>query len=120
MITICASKVYENAPAGVYQPCIFKGLDECETAKGKAYRWRFDLPDGKPITELSDREHPPTVRNKTGRFLAALAGKPPVAGTSVEPNDFVGRKYLIVVTPKAGRRTDRRESRRSRRWRECP
>jgi hypothetical protein len=100
MITICGG--FESVPAGVYQPCIFKALEECETSKGKAYRWRFETPDNKPITELSDREHPPTERNKTGRFLAALAGKPPVVGTAVEPNDFVGRKYLVVVSPKAG------------------
>ena len=100
MMTICGG--FESVPAGVYTPCVFKALEECETSKGKAYRWKFDVPDGKAISELSDREHPPTDRNKTGRFLAALAGKPLAVGTSVEPNDYVGRKYLIVVSPKPG------------------
>ena len=43
MITISASKSFESVPAGVYQPCIFKALEECETSKGKAYRWRFAI-----------------------------------------------------------------------------
>jgi len=106
MLTISGGD-FEAVPAGVYQPCIFKALEECETKQGKAYRWKFAVEQegpqkGAAISELSDRERNPTVRNKTGRFLAALLGKPPAAGMTVEPGDFVWRRYLVVVSPKAG------------------
>ncbi len=106
MLTISGGD-YEAVPAGVYQPCSFKALEECETNKGKAYRWKFTVEQegpqkGAAISELSDREHNPSVRNKTGRFLAALLGKPAAIGMTVEPGDYVGKKYLVVVTPKPG------------------
>jgi hypothetical protein len=94
LLTITASA--DNWPVGNYKTK-FQGIENLETDKGAAYRWIFRTADGKTITALSDAVHPPTVKNKTGRWLSALSGKPLTAGVNVQTDDFIGKDYLVVM-----------------------
>ena len=97
---------YEVVPVGNYQ-ATFLGLEETETKNGPCWRWCFQIDgdehDGKHITELSDTN--PTCKNKAGRFLVALGKKKLEAGVSVNPGDYVGERYLLIVEQKDSERT---------------
>jgi len=70
-----SSKSYEAPAPGTYKGT-FKTIEEIETQKGDAYRWVFDEIENVKsgvISGLSDANSPATVKNKTGRWLAALA-----------------------------------------------
>jgi hypothetical protein len=92
---------FEDVPAGAHQ-AVFKGITPTETCKGEAFRWNFEVVEGnfkgKMASDLSDRKT--TTMNKTGRWLCALSGKPLADGTVVNPDDYVGRKYLVIVEAK--------------------
>jgi hypothetical protein len=105
LLTITKSS-FEDAPAGAHK-ATFKGLTPTETSKGEAYRWVFEAIDGahkgKVISDLSDRKV--TTLNKTGRWLSALSGKPLADGTQVNPDDFTGKPFLVIVEAKEGGRS---------------
>jgi hypothetical protein len=92
---------FEDVPAGAHK-AVFRGITPTETCKGEAYRWVFEVVDGdlkgKTASDLSDRKV--TTMNKTGRWLCALSGKPLADGTEVNPEDYVGKKYLVIVEAK--------------------
>ena len=95
---------YEGLAVGSHKG-VFKGIEPTETQKGKAWRWRFETLDGKKASELSDRESLPTPKNKTGRFLMALAGKAFAGGDKIDPDAYVGKNYLLIVEPKGDGKT---------------
>lgn len=97
LFTIQASNDF--TPVGAYQTT-FTGLEPIETEHGKAYRWLFTTGDGKTISAIADGEKPPTQKNKMGRFLSALSRQPLQAGVSVDPDKYVGQKYLVIVSHK--------------------
>jgi hypothetical protein len=103
MLMTISSNSYESLPAGMYRGT-FASVEADETSKGKAWKWKFNVRDpkaeGKTVCEFSDAEGPPTLRNKTGRFLQALAGKALAEGTGINPDDYVGKSYLLVIEPK--------------------
>ena len=88
---------YEPVPAGAHN-AIFKELKRIETQYGGRYQWLFELNDGRSISAFSAVQAP-TTKNKTGRFLAALSGKPLAAGTAVNPADYIGMEYMVIVVP---------------------
>jgi len=94
LLTITES--YESVPPGNY-PATFLGMTQIDTQKGKAYRWAFRTESGKDISGLSDAERPPTTRNKSGKWLCALATKPIQAGASIDPEQYVNKRYLVIV-----------------------
>ncbi len=115
--TIEAGKTFEKVPPGIYE-CEFRGASEKTiTRDGESKpttEWRFEITrmlsggDGKDrtgqtIDGLADK--PATVGNKLGRWLNGLTGKPtPVAGQAVKPTDYIGKRYMAVVTTnKAGK-----------------
>jgi len=104
LITIQSSS-YECVRPGIYT-AEFCGLVTCETANGKAYRWQFTITDGeykdKPISELSDANSPATPKNKTGRFLAAIGKAELKAGVQVDPDSYVGKRYMVFCEQKEG------------------
>lgn len=97
LLTIQSSN--DGVPAGKYE-AKFVELSEIETSKGKAWRWAFVTDNGQTISGLSDRESGPTVKNKTGRWLAALSGKPLQNGVSVDPAHYVGKRFFCIVSAK--------------------
>ena len=94
-----AVSTYEPPEPGIYQPCIFESFTETTTEHGAAYRWAWKAPNGKTLSDISDRKKPASTKNKTGRYLAAISGQPLAAGVSINPEDYIGKKYLIVVGP---------------------
>jgi hypothetical protein len=103
MLMTISSNSYESLPAGLYRGT-FASVEADETSKGKAWKWKFHVNDpkasGKTVQEFSDAERPPTVRNKTGRFLMALAGKALSEGTGIDPDQYVGKTYMLVIEPR--------------------
>ena len=95
---------YESVPAGIYQ-ATFAGMKPQETANGNAYRWSFRTDNGKEISGLSDAESPPTPRNRTGRWLCALATKPLQAGVEVDPDSYIGKRYVVIFAAAAENKT---------------
>ena len=95
LFTINPSANEPIAP-GTYH-ATFNGVTPLETSKGHAYRWEFVTNEGKIISGLSDATNPPTVKNKTGKWLCALSGKPLTAGVQVDPDLYKGKKYFLVV-----------------------
>lgn len=90
------SSAYEALKAGQY-PCVFKGVSEVETTKGAAYRFDFLSDDGKKIGGFGgDVGQSPTLRNKLGRWLCALAGRS-VSEGSVNVADYVGKRYVCLI-----------------------
>ena len=104
-IVVQESKGYEELPAGFYRS-EFLGATETEiTANGETkpvIRFSFRVREenehkGKVIDGIADPVATP--RNKLGRWLNGLSGKPLVAGLSVTPSDYVGRAYGVVLSP---------------------
>jgi hypothetical protein len=102
LLTIQPSNTFSEVPPGNY-PSKFEGVSEIETQKGKALRWLFKADDGKSISALSDAESAPTPNNKTGRWLTALTGKPLTPGMSVDPSEFIGKRYFVIVASVNGK-----------------
>lgn len=96
-----------DCPAGVYK-AIFQGLEEMTHAEyGAGLRFDFEISDGPHQGKRSSRitSADPTPRNAAGRMLADLAGVVPANGVSVDPAQFVGREYMIVVRENDSGRT---------------
>ena len=98
MFIIRKSKV-ESVAAGNYTDAIFRGIEEFKSAKGDdLFRWKFEVGgvQASAVTGNSD----PTIKNRLGKFLCALAAKPLAEGTSVEPSEYIGKKYFVVIVQK--------------------
>jgi hypothetical protein len=96
-----------DCPAGVYK-AQFKGVEEMSHPEyGPGLRFDFEIADepnkGRRACRITS--HDPTPRNAAGRMLCDLAGITPANGVSVDPADFVGRAYTIVVRESESGRT---------------
>jgi hypothetical protein len=87
---------FEQVPPGSY-PSSFVEIQQIETSKGKAFKWVFKTEDGKFVSGLTDGESSPSPKNKMGRWLSALSGKPLASGLAVNTDPFIGKKYLCIV-----------------------
>lgn len=90
---------FQTPNPGTYRGT-FRLLDDIETKNGKAYRWVFDEIEGgscSTISGLSDREARATIKNKTGRWLSALAGQSLAKAGSVNPDSYFGKRYALIV-----------------------
>jgi hypothetical protein len=82
-----------------------------DTSKGKAYLWKFEVLEGeetgKGISDFSDANYAPSTKNKSGRWLAAIAKKPLKAKLQVDPDLYVGKRYMVIVedAPSGGGKT---------------
>lgn len=89
--------------AGVYPATFTEFVDLKEGEHGPYYTFRFEGEDGKKYVGFVDEpKGPPRVGengNKLGRFLAGLAGKPPTEGFSNTPDDYIGKRYLLIFGP---------------------
>lgn len=106
LFTIVPSSTYVDIPAGSYK-AKFESVSPFDTKNGAALLWKFKAEDGRLISGLSDAVNPPSPKNKTGRWLAALCNKPSIAGLQVNPDDYVGKSYLVIMVAKeSGTRLD--------------
>jgi len=106
-ITIFDSKNY-NVPCGTYT-AKFTDLEKIPTSRGQAWKWKFEIDEGElaktKVSELSDADSRATTANKTGRFLMALTSKSLKDGDTINPAEYIGRRYLLVVSPKGSDKT---------------
>jgi hypothetical protein len=88
-------------PLGAH-PAKFCGVTTGSNSEGKPFlKWSFLKDDGIQLVGFTDTTDTQTPRptNKLGRYAAALAGKPASEGMSIDDTQYVGRKYMCVVTP---------------------
>lgn len=96
MLHSIKTSAYEALPTGIYR-VVFNGMKSIESKNGPVYRWEFKTDDGKSISGLSGEPgKTATLKNKFGRWLCAIAGRPLTEG-EVDPDQFVGKKYQSVV-----------------------
>ena len=88
---------YEPIPTGNYQGT-FNGIEEITGNYGQDYKWSFTLDDGRNLTAFCPAKSP-TVKNKFGKFLAAIAKQPLKAGVVVNPEDYIGQRYMLIIQP---------------------
>lgn len=88
----------ESIPVGSYLTT-FMCVERKERQDGSEMLvWRFhDTKNDREIVGFTDADKVPTPNNKLGRWLAALTGKPAVAGTKIDAGSYVGKKYLCMV-----------------------
>jgi len=93
-----------GVPVGAYQGD-FVGVEPIENEHGPGYKWCFRVTVGEhkggTPCRITDRKVRPTTA--WGRMLSALAGRTISQGEDVNPAQFVGKPYTIVVeTTKSG------------------
>jgi len=76
---------------------VFLGIEPSTTSKGEALKWKFKTDGGQEVFYFSDNR--PTTRNKAGRWLVALSGKQLAENVQINAADYVGKRYLLIVTP---------------------
>ncbi len=85
-----------SVPDGIHSDTVFGGVEQFTSKEGKdLLRWKWSLPDGRTASAVSN-PNGATPKNKLGKFLCLIANRP-VSEGNVNPDDFVGKKYLIVV-----------------------
>jgi len=87
-----------GVPVGAYQG-EFVGVENIENEHGLGYKWSLRITVGEykgyiPC-RITDRKVRPTTA--CGRMLSALAGRTISQGESVDPAQFVGKTYTIIV-----------------------
>ena len=87
----------ERVPAGTYLDSLFIGIEEFESEKGTLLRWKFELPNKLVATGITGADKP-TEKNRLRKFLCGLAKAPLKAGTTVDPDEYIGKKYLVIVS----------------------
>ena len=86
-------------PLGQYL-CEFVGAEECDNdLYGPGWKWVFEVVEGEQEGRKALRvtSNLPTPKNSCGRFLAALSGKTPQDGLDLDTDDFVGRRYHVMI-----------------------
>ena len=93
-----------GVPIGSYT-CKFVGTESVDHAEyGDGLKWIFQVVEG----SLSGKETyrttkpDPTPKNSCGKFLAALAGEAPSDGLDVDTDDYIGRRYMVMVGASQG------------------
>ncbi len=82
----------------------FKGLEETDHQEfGEGYRWLFEKISGTDagVEASAATKREATMKNKAGRFLAALAGVAPSEELDLDPGDFIGNEYSVMVESNA-------------------
>lgn len=96
---------YDVVAQGGYK-ATFLGIEEkilpshySESGQENNYVWMFQLTDGREVVGFSSAEKPATPKNKTGRYLAWIAGTSPTALADVETDvdAYIGRPYQVIV-----------------------
>ena len=80
-------------------------VEEVEEGKyGPGLRWTFTISQGVraggKISRTTGQE--PLPQNALGRVLAGLLGRPLKDGEEVDPNDLIGREYVLEVVAMEG------------------
>ena len=101
-----------GVPVGSYTGT-FAGIEPQPEHKEKGYgaglRWKFTIDAGPQkgatasrITSLS-----PTPKNAAGKLLTGLLGRELKEGEQIDPDQFIGRRFMLVVAAGQGGGTAR-------------
>ena len=88
-----------SLPIGSYK-AVFEGVETTTHEEyGDGLKWAFRVADGQHAGRECYRitKCEPTPKNSCGRLLAALSGASAKDGLEIDPDDFVGRPYLIII-----------------------
>jgi hypothetical protein len=84
---------------GQYSARFVGAEDRPHLKYGPRLRFWFEIVSGsfsgQRVCRIANRTS--TGGDITGRLLAGLAGRPPIAGEDVEVNEFIGSRYVITV-----------------------
>jgi hypothetical protein len=103
VLTVSAGGV----PVGSYV-ATFAGAEPQPENKERGYpaglRWKFTIDNGPQAGQTASRitSTAPSLKNPCGKILSGLLGRALKEGEPVNPDDYVGRKYLIVVAAGQG------------------
>src|SRR5262249_54168380 len=63
--------------------------------------WQWEITEGPAKGQIIGRitSDSPTMRNSCGTLLSGLVGRPIRADEDIEPKDYVGHLYQVVVSP---------------------
>jgi hypothetical protein len=91
-----------GVPVGNYV-ATFAGYENQPENKEKGYgmglRWKFAIADGPQAGQITSRitSPTPTTKNTCGKMLVGLLGRALRDGEQIDPDAFIGKKYMIVV-----------------------
>ena len=86
-------------PIGAYT-CTFEGIEETSHQEyGDGWKWIFEVAEGRLKGKECFRttKDMPTPKNSCGRFLAGLAGEVPRDDLEVDSDEYVGRRYTVMI-----------------------
>src|SRR5687768_9454101 len=93
-----------GAPVGNYAGP-FVGVEPTPPNAAKGYgpglRWKWKIDAGPHAGTTVGRvtTNEPSPKNSAGQILSGLLGRPLKEGEELDPDQFVGRRYAIVVGP---------------------
>jgi len=85
----------------------FTGIEATQPKPEKGYgagiRWKFQIDAGTCAGQTTSRVTgcAPTPKNGCGKMLSGLIGRALKEGEQIDPDTFIGKRYMIVVA--AGR-----------------
>jgi hypothetical protein len=91
-----------GVPAGSYTGT-FAGIEPQPENKEKGYgagiRWKFTVDAGPYVGQTTSRVTgaTPSPKNACGKMLSGLVGRALKEGEQIDPDTFLGKKYMLVV-----------------------
>jgi hypothetical protein len=75
-----------------------------ELGYGPGLRWKFHIASGTQAGQSTGRVTGPTPspRNACGKLLSGLIGRALKEGEQINPDDYIGRMYMIIVAAGPG------------------
>jgi hypothetical protein len=89
-----------GVPPGNYT-ATFAGVDPATHDKyGPGLRWKFTITAGPCAGKVASRVtgQSPSAKNGCGKILSGLLGRPLEVDEEIDPQEFVNRSYLVVVS----------------------
>ena len=91
-----------GVPIGNYTGA-FAGVEAQPENKEKGYgaglRWKFNIDAGPQAGQTASRVtgQSPTPKNSCGKMLSGLLGRGLKEGEQIDPDQFLGKRFMIVV-----------------------
>jgi hypothetical protein len=96
-----------SVPAGSYTGT-FAGVEAQPEDKERGYapgvRWKFTINSGPYAGQSVSRitGATPSPKNGCGKILAGLVGRALKEGEQIDPDEFIGKAYMLVVAASQG------------------
>jgi hypothetical protein len=96
-----------TVPVGMYK-AIFAGVEDTppHAEYGRGVRFKFKVVggehDAEEATVICGIEKPASPKNRLGRVLGGIVGKPVAIGETITVDQYIGKTYLIQVEQAPG------------------